>query len=125
MIITSTRQEVPELSDGAAMCCTVEIVLVWWEETVAGDADPLGLLNLTWSPGFCKEIWAMICIVRSYDHQRCQEWIPLPVFILGQKNNSDSIHLFKICKRLLKHVLKKQQQQSALHCYSGMNHILM
>jgi len=37
---------VPELRDGPAMCETVEIVLVWRDDTVAGDADPLGLFNL-------------------------------------------------------------------------------
>ena len=37
------------------MCETVEIVLVWSDDTVAGDADPLGLFNLAWSAGFYKQ----------------------------------------------------------------------
>lgn len=46
---TSSRNVVPELREGPAMWGTVEIVLVWWDDTVAGDAVPLGLLNLAWS----------------------------------------------------------------------------
>ena len=52
---TTTWHEVPELSDGPAMCETVEIELVCRDDTVAGDADPLGLFNLVWSAGFYKQ----------------------------------------------------------------------
>ena len=37
------------------MCGTVDMELVWWEDTVAGEADPLGLVSLLWSAGFWKK----------------------------------------------------------------------
>ena len=49
------QNNVPELRAGPVMCGTVDMELVWWEDTVAGEADPLGLVSLLWSAGFWKK----------------------------------------------------------------------
>ena len=43
----------PEFSEDTAICGTEDIELTgWWEDTAAGEADPLGFVNLAWSEGF-------------------------------------------------------------------------